>query len=446
MRRTIRALALGTALAAGIAVFGPLAAAGAAGTDSGKDEAIATLKVTAPNVEVKAKGKDSFAPAKDGDEVKAGDTVRTDATGLAEIRYGDDAYTRLDVNTTFKITKLTDEQGNRQVQGTIESGQTWNRTAKLTDSESFEQTGADATAAVEGTAFAVQCDAADHCVFTGVVDDVSLTGKDGVKKLLNPLDECDSSSGVLCGDITTIDPSELPQWIIENLIKDVAEGYEYPDFFTGTVVVQDGAVFFVPDEPADETPPPPPNPVVDSNPVDITSYGSDPTPDANGDPLVPGPSTAVISQDERSDVTFVLQVTDSSGGNVWVQFTSLPPAAFGLIRDGSLNAVVVGTHYGVDEVFTFAPVEIEPVCDTPSPTTFAECFTNGSTGPYPSVVTQGPAQGSVQWSSSFAFKAYNDLGGESAETTVTLTSVDDICTTGTEGTRPAQDVVDCPVS
>jgi hypothetical protein len=444
-RRARRSLALGVAMAAALAVVGPLAQAGAAG---GKDESFATLRVTAESVSVKAKGADDFKKAKDGDELHAGDTVRTDATGKAEIEYGDDAYTRLDVDTTFKITKLTDDEGNRQVEGTIESGKTWNRTAALTESESFQQTGADATAAVEGTAFAIECETVDHCVFTGVVDDVSLTGADGVKKLLNPLDECDSTSGILCGDITQISADDLPAWILDNLILDITEGFEFP--FGGTIVVEGAQVFFVPDDPP--TPPPPPvipDPIVDPNPVDITSLGSDPTPGENTDP-----GDEVVSQDERSDVTFMLQVTDSSGGDTWIEFTELPPETFGRILDGSLNVVVVGNAYEFDEVFTFDPVEIEPVCDDGSPTAFEECFTNGNpsegpdassgTVPYPSIVTEGPVTGSVQWSDTFTFQAFNDLGGESAPVSVTLTVVDDICTGGEGTSRPAVAVVTCP--
>jgi len=442
-----RALALGVALAASLAVVGPLAQAGASGSG---DEPFATLRVTAETVSVKAKGADDFATAKDGDEVHAGDTVRTDATGKAEIEYGDEAYTRLDVNTTFKITKLTDDEGNRQVQGTLETGKTWNRAEALTESESFEQTGADATAAVEGTAFSVECDTLDHCLFTGVVHDVSLTGSDGVKKLLNPLDECDSTSGVLCGDISQISADDLPQWILDNLILDVAKGYEFP--FGGTVVIDNGAVFFVPDE--SPAPPPPPAPVVQSQPAEIVYPGID----APNTGMTGGASSSsVISDDEKSDVTFKLRVSDPSGATFWVEFVDLPPATFGqLLDDGTDLPVALSTAYDPSTVFRFDPVEIEPVCtDDGSPVgleDFAECFTNGNpsegpdassgTVPYPATVTPGPVPGAVQWSDSVTFVAKNSLGGQSAPTTVTLTAVDDLCTAGagSEGSRPADAV------
>ena len=166
------------ALALGLAAAGSLASvAGAAVTTAAKPKAVAVLKIQNPSVSVKKKGASDFKPAKDGQKLHEGDTVQTDATGLAEVDYSDDSYTRLDVSTTLKIVKLSDDQGNRQVETSVDAGRTWNRTAALTESQSFEQSGAGATAAVVGTAFSIQCDApvapatvSEHCTTTGVVD------------------------------------------------------------------------------------------------------------------------------------------------------------------------------------------------------------------------------------------------------------------------------------
>ena len=225
---------------------------------SGSNAALATLAVSTDNVSVRKDGKKKFKPATDGQGLRAGDTIKTDATGTAEIDYGNDAYTRLDVNTTFTIVVLTDDQGVRQVQGSLETGQTWNRTAALTESGSFQQEGAGANATVRGTAFAILCEALDHCTFTAVVDDIDLTGLDGVTRLLTPLDQCESTdstggpstdlTGVLCGDITKISADDLPAWILTNLLQDLIQrGIDDSGFLTGTVVVSPtGAVTFVP--------------------------------------------------------------------------------------------------------------------------------------------------------------------------------------------------------
>jgi len=223
------------------------------------------------HVSVRAAGTSTFSPGTDGEVLHVGDTIQTDSVGKAEIDYAADTYTRLDVNTTFTIKKLTDNQGNRQVDGTLTSGQTWNRTVALTQSESFQQEGGGTTAAVSGTAFAVSCTSATSCTFTGVVDNVNLTGSDGQTRILNPLDQCDSNSGVLCGAVTQLTPDELAliQWIQSNVVLDLTEhglgnGVFQP--FSGTVVVTGGVVqSFTPSTPNQgflpQLPPfnPPPN-------------------------------------------------------------------------------------------------------------------------------------------------------------------------------------------
>jgi hypothetical protein len=295
----------------GVVSIGGIASAGEAG-GSGDTEPLATLKVELPNVEVKKADADAFKKAKDGQKLREGDTVRTDATGRAEVDYGGDAYTRLDVNTTFTVESLTDDQGNRQVEGTIESGRTWNRTVALTESESFEQSGGGATAAVTGTAFAVDCESIEHCDFTAIVDITTLTGADGVQKLLTPLDQCDSTSGVLCGDITQISPDDLPQWITENLLRDLIERGLDDGGLRGTLVIEDdGTVNFVP-----ESPPPPPVGVgggVVTNPTPP----NDPPPDTS---TAPGAPTGVSALPGWESAT-VSWVPGSDGGSPVTTYT-----------------------------------------------------------------------------------------------------------------------------
>ena len=188
-------------------------------------EALAKLVVTENGVTVRAVDKTAFKAARDGQDLRQGDTIRTDATGLAEIDYSDTSYTRLDVDTTFTIKKLTDEQGARQVQGSLDTGRTWNRTATLTESASFEQEGAGANATVLGTVFMVQCDTPDHCAFITFEHVVIVTGADNVTKELGDHAACDSQSGVLCPDPKILSISELAaiEFAQENLDRDLAE-------------------------------------------------------------------------------------------------------------------------------------------------------------------------------------------------------------------------------
>jgi hypothetical protein len=173
-RRAARALALlvVAVLAAGA---GLLAAAPAGAADS-----LATLKITADNVQVKAKGKSTFADAKDGQALKQGDAIKTDVNGRAEIDYTDGSLTRLAGSTVFTLSKLTNDKGGRQTQGTLSVGETWNRAAKVSETGSFEVKAGGTTAAVEGTAFVATCvpktDGSQqvNCTFTAVVDNIQV--------------------------------------------------------------------------------------------------------------------------------------------------------------------------------------------------------------------------------------------------------------------------------
>lgn len=443
-------------LVAALAGVGPFAAAAFAGGNE-PPEAVATLQIDADNVEVRKAGKDDFKAAKDEQQVNEGDTIRTDATGKAEVQYDDQSYTRLDENTTFTIVSLTDDEGNRQVEGSLDTGRTWNRAEGLTESESFEQSGAGATAAVQGTAFLIECTSPTECRYVAAVDITDLTGDDGEFKQLGPLDTCGSDTGDLCDGITKLSTDDpLFQVMQDHLLRDLLEhGFgpgPFPTSVSAIVVVEDGEVVSVTPNPTNPStpPPPPPAPVIDANPVNIQSVG-DPTPGQS-----PGPGTTVMAQDDPgNDVTFTLQVTNPGGGTFWVVFVGLPDPSFGQLLVGA-TPVDTTTQYAPDTVFRFDPVQIEPVCTPPAPSSFADCYTNGDPSegpqadapqplPYPSPVTEGPVQGSVQWSDEFSFQAVNDQGGASPVTTVELVVVDDICTSGTESHPPgADDFVSCP--
>src|SRR5262249_40834863 len=127
-----------------------------------------TLTVEAPGVTVLKKGSSAFTKGKTNQLVAIGDTVQTDGTGLAEIKFKDGSLTRLNHGTIFTRDKLSNTTGKRQVEGTVSTGETWNRVQKLSESESFQQKGNGATAAVVGTAFVTKCSLAAGTAFTVV--------------------------------------------------------------------------------------------------------------------------------------------------------------------------------------------------------------------------------------------------------------------------------------
>ncbi|HEX5586032.1 MAG TPA: FecR family protein [Acidimicrobiia bacterium] len=154
-----------------------IATAGVAGAAA----PLANLKITDENVTVKQKGASDFVAAKEGQALKQGDTIKTDANGRAEIDYTDGSLTRLAGSTVFTISKLTNERGGRQTQGTLSVGETWNRAAKVSETGSFEVKAGGTTAAVEGTAFVVSCVPKENgkqevtCTVTAVVDDIKVS-------------------------------------------------------------------------------------------------------------------------------------------------------------------------------------------------------------------------------------------------------------------------------
>lgn len=204
-----------------------------------------TLSVEAPGVTVLKKGASRFTRARANQKIKTGDTVQTDATGLAEIAFKDGSLTRLDHNTVFTLEKLVDETGRRQVEGTVSAGQTWNRVQQLSESEKFQQKGNGATAAVIGTAFLTKCSLpagvafkvvktkkalkrlrkASTCQFTLIDGKLQLNSLGKVVAVARGQSVAVDETGA-AGEVQTVPPDILftDKWILDNLAADAAAG------------------------------------------------------------------------------------------------------------------------------------------------------------------------------------------------------------------------------
>jgi hypothetical protein len=314
-----------------------------------------------------------------------------------------------------------------------------------------------------GTAFMVECASVNECVFTAVEHDIRLTG-DGEVYLLTPRDRCDSESGDLCDEITTLTIDEMAAiaWIQENLFRDLAErglgdGPFIPSF---TIVVEDGQVVAVlPNPPPDAPPTTPttstttlPELIDPDNPVIIEGGGDDPPEE---ELIVPtGPQPRIVTQDEvaiSNPVQFRINVTGPDGHVIQVVFSNLPTGdlnmqtGFGVIGilDGEeFTPVVAGVPYNADQVFTFRPVQHEPGagqepwsnrCNQPPVTSGVPADEDTCWKDYPAVFPnfQNNLDGTVQWSQSFTVTPHDLTDGVQGDAVdIEIVVVDDICAEG----------------
>jgi LPXTG-motif cell wall-anchored protein len=179
------------------------------------------------HVEIQRSGKDAFKQAENEAKLNEGDTVRTDDEGHAEIDYSDDSYTRLDVNTTFTLVKLVEDEGKRQVATSLDLGRAYTRTEALTESESLEEDAGGTTAAVVGTAWSRECTIVNGvitCNVLGVLHNLLLTFEEQ-QKILPELNLCEYIEGEDC---ESYDPQTLQDminnaWTQLNLQRDLLE-------------------------------------------------------------------------------------------------------------------------------------------------------------------------------------------------------------------------------
>jgi hypothetical protein len=303
------------------------------------------------------------------------------------------------VNTTFTLEKLTEDQGARQIKGSLDTGQTWNRTEAVTESGSFEQSGAGATAAITGSAFTGSCidipgvlptdPVTQECSWISVIHGLIITSTNGEVRFLPEHSTCDSTApeggdGDLCDTPRelTLDELALIEWVQTNLVRDYVErGYCCPILTGFDITIENGKIVAVsPPQTTQQaitattttttttspsssssssssststttttTTLPPPG--VASLPVDVEQGGSNGGCSECGDPGLdvpaPGPQSGIITEDEVSPgdseepnpVIFTVRLTNPAGvGDLFVKFTELPDNTFGVIQWCDPNA------------------------------------------------------------------------------------------------------------
>ena len=151
---------------------------GASGGDgesaSSGDVVSAVLGIITTNIE--ADTGDGFVEASEGAELVVGDRVKTDATGFGEVTYHDGSWMRVESGATLTVVDLADSDEGQVVSTSIDTGEAWNRVADLVAPEDeFVVDTPVGSAAVRGTAFAIECDGATACTFRVVEGEVLIT-------------------------------------------------------------------------------------------------------------------------------------------------------------------------------------------------------------------------------------------------------------------------------
>jgi len=117
---------------------------------------ISTLTVVDGSVLISHAGS-GFAPAREGEVVAAGDTIRTASGAAAEITYFEGSSVRLEADTQIVVESLRSEADGGTVIGMMQTlGRTWHVVTKLISGSSrYEVRTPSSTASVRGTIFAV---------------------------------------------------------------------------------------------------------------------------------------------------------------------------------------------------------------------------------------------------------------------------------------------------
>lgn len=144
-----------------------------------RDEGLADVIRIDDGVDARTGDAADFASVSDPVPVTVGDTVRTDATGFAEIAYFDGSLTRLDIDTTVEVVALVDDPGGAEIRTSMGAGRTWHRVRGLAGDDVYEVQTSVATATVRGTAFIIDCPTSDTCTFTVVEGTLEVTLLDG---------------------------------------------------------------------------------------------------------------------------------------------------------------------------------------------------------------------------------------------------------------------------
>lgn len=175
-----------------------------------------------PAVDVKFGSATAFSPVGGPEPVAAGDTVRTDGSGFAEVAYFDGSLTRLDIDTEFEVLELVDVVDESIVRTRMGLGRTWHRVETLGETGEFSVETSVATAVVQGTAFSVECFDETSCTFMVVEGALRVDLEDGTSvDLVAPAALVVDADGVSEPVPVSFDAAFGDEWLFDNGLRDV---------------------------------------------------------------------------------------------------------------------------------------------------------------------------------------------------------------------------------
>jgi hypothetical protein len=149
-------------IAAGAVFFALAAWFWSLGAIASEDVPAIRVEARQPGVEIRRQGSQDWRKVENGADLQPGDSVRTDAEGLAEIRWGDLGVTRLDASGEIAVETLPPDISDAtkaSIKLRLAAGRVWSRLMKLYGPEaSFEVRTDSVVVTVRGTAFGLAKD------------------------------------------------------------------------------------------------------------------------------------------------------------------------------------------------------------------------------------------------------------------------------------------------
>jgi hypothetical protein len=183
-------------------------------------DALAELRVRDEGVSL-IRGAAVPSEAAEGQDLRSGDVIRTDASGRAQVDFFDGStLVRLDTDSELSLRKVEESSDGRNVALGLVRGRTWNHVASLGESDRFSVDLGEASVNVVGTSFLSDCTEEPVCYVVGfegaaVVDSTagrSVEAEEGDCVIVDReglLERCDERKLGLIDD-----------WVRENLALD----------------------------------------------------------------------------------------------------------------------------------------------------------------------------------------------------------------------------------